>query len=202
MIDGERHAIAVNAPEVYGETDSGIEGDVSGAAANELAESLYKELQKAYPTLSKEVINGCYQGTVCNRAYQAAQFEATLKVLCNQENAGDFFEVLWDPPHHVDSAFKDVFDGKIGSSKEFVHRLVEISSIVHQIFQPGKMLSHSTEMAKDDDELVLRLTSRACSTRFSASQYVEFLKLIESLPLYIRTFREFKYTEVKEYQIA
>ena len=58
------------------------------------------------------------------------------------------------------------------------------------------MLSHAIAMAKSDDDLLLRLTSRSCGTRFSASQYVEFRKLIDSLPLYIKTFREFKYTEV------
>ena len=49
---------------------------------------------------------------------------------------------------------------------------------------------------------MLRLTSRACSTRFSTSQYMEFLKLLDSLPLFIKTFREFQYSEIKEYQIA
>ena len=57
-------------------------------------------------------------------------------------------------------------------------------------------------MFEHDDELVLKMTSRTCSTQLSASQYVEFLKLIDSPPLYIKTFREFKYTDVKEYQIA
>ena len=97
-------------------------------------------------------------------------------------DAGDFFAVLWDPLHYIDLAFKDVFDGRTGFSKEFVSRLVERSIAVHRIFQRRKMLSHATEMAKHNDELVLRLTSPTCSTRFSASQYVEFLKLIKSLP--------------------
>ena len=57
-------------------------------------------------------------------------------------------------------------------------------------------------MTTKDDDLVLRLSSRTCSIRFSASKYVEFLKLLESLPLYIKTFREFEYTDLKEYQIA
>ena len=69
MIDGKRRAIAVNAPEVYNEANSGIEGDVSGAEAGELAESLYSEVQKAYPTLSEDVIDGSLQRTVCDGAY-------------------------------------------------------------------------------------------------------------------------------------
>ena len=64
------------------------------------------------------------------------------------------------------------------------------------------MLSHAVELSKKDDELVLRLTSRPCSTRFSTSQYVEFRKLLDSLPVFIKAFREFKFSEVKEFQIA
>ena len=56
-------------------------------------------------------------------------------------------------------------------------------------------------MGKTQDEFVLRLTSRACSTRFSTSQYMEFRKLLESLPLFIKTFTDFHYSEM-EYQIA
>ena len=41
-----------------------------------------------------------------------------------------------------------------------------------------------------------------CSTRFTASQYVEFKKLLKSLPLYIKTFRELNFSEVKDYIIA
>lgn len=196
MVEGKRCAIPVNAAEVYSDSNSGTQGDVSGAEAKELAEGLYGEIQSAYPSLSKDLINVSYQGTVCDGAYQASEFESTLKDLCNQKMAGEFFTVLWDPPHYVDIALKDVFEGKHGSSKEFFGRVVKRSSIIHQIFQRGKMLSHAIAMAKSDDDLLLRLTSRSCGTRFSASQYVEFRKLIDSLQLYIKTFREFKYTEV------
>ena len=108
MIDGKHRDIAVNGHEAHDWANSRIKIDVSGTEASELAESLYSEIQKAYPTLAKEVINGSFQGTVCNCADQAAQFEATLKVLCNQEHAGDFFAVLWDLPYYVDLAFKAV----------------------------------------------------------------------------------------------
>ena len=202
MVDGRRQAIAVNAPEVYGEASSGVEGDVSGATAEELAESLHKEIRSAYPGIPIPTINESWMGTVCDGQYQAAGFQSTLAALCEQKDAGTFFSVLWDPPHFLDLAIKSVFDGKTGSSKEFVQRLIERSSVIHRLFQRGKMLSHAKEMAKKDEELVLRLTSRTCSTRFSASQYVEFRKLIESLPLFIKAFREFKYAELKEYQIA
>ena len=51
-------------------------------------------------------------------------------------------------------------------------------------------------------KVVLKVTSGTCSTRFTSSQYVEFRKLADSLPLFIKTFRQFKYTQIKEYMIA
>jgi hypothetical protein len=57
-------------------------------------------------------------------------------------------------------------------------------------------------MEEKEDELVLKLTSRACSTRFITSQYMEFHKILASLPLFIKTFREFQFSELKEYEIA
>lgn len=127
---------------------------------------------------------------------------ATLASILDQEQSEELFNVVWDAPHFIDLAFCDVFNGKTGHSKDFIKTLVDRSSVVHRLFQRGKMLSHAIELSKKDDELVLRLTSRACSTRFSTSQYVEFCKLLDSLPLYIKTFREFKFSEVKEFQIA
>ena len=47
MIDGKREAIAVSAPDVYHETETGKEGDVSGGESEELAKSLYNEIHKA-----------------------------------------------------------------------------------------------------------------------------------------------------------
>ena len=98
---------------------------MSRAKAKELAEGLYGEIQSAYPSFSKYLINGLYQGTVCDGAYQASEFESTLKDLCNQKMTGEFFAVLWDPPHYVDIALKDVFEGKHGFSKEFFGRVVK-----------------------------------------------------------------------------
>jgi len=101
-----------------------------------------------------------------------------------------------------DLACRDVFEGVMGSSEAFVARLVERCRTVRRLFQRGKMFSHATHMAKSDDQLVLKLTSASCSTRFSTSQFVEFRKLLESLPLFIKTFREFKYIQTQEYIIA
>ena len=142
--------------------------------------------------------------TVCDGAYAtAAQLKKTLSTILNHEKYDpSLFLIVWDAPHFIDLAFTDVFEGKIGSSKAFVSLLVQRTCVIHRIFQPGKMLKHAMSMGKTQDEFVLRLTSRACSTRFSTSQYMEFRKLLESLPLFIKTFREIQYLEMKEYQIA
>jgi hypothetical protein len=142
-------------------------------------------------------------GTACDGPYQARLLALTLQRLLDQtQNDAVFFSVLWDAPDFVDLAFLDVFEGKIGSSKDLIQRLIKRSSVVHHIFQRGKMLKRAMEMETSDDELVLRLTSRACSTRFTTSQYVEFKKLLGSLPLFVKTFREFQSCEIKEYMIA
>lgn len=74
MIEGKREAIAVSAPEVYHESDTGKEGDVSGGESQELARSLYSEIRKAYPSIPEEVIKGAWMGTVCDGAYQTASW--------------------------------------------------------------------------------------------------------------------------------
>lgn len=202
MVDGKRQAIAVSCPEVYHNAGTEIEGDVAGAASDLLAESIYEEIKNAFPSVPEVGIQAAWMGTVCDGAYQASRFQSTLRTLLSQEEGGIFFDVLWDPPHFVDLAFTDVFKGKAGKSSEFMSRLIHRSGVVHRLFQRGKMLSHAVELAKADDDLVLKLTSNVSSTRFSTSQYVEFKKLIDSLPLFIKAFREFKYSEVKEFEIA
>ena len=204
IVAGHRLAIAVCAPEVYESVESGIDGDVSGANAPELATTIYQNVKNAYPTIQDSLLQGAWMGTVCDGAYAtAAQFKKTVSTILNHEKYDpNLFSVLWDAPHFIDLAFGDVFEGKIGSSKAFVSLLVQRTCVIHRIFQRGKMLKHAMSMGKTQDEFVLRLTSRACSTRFSTSQYMEFRKLLESLPLFIKTFREFHYSEMKEYQIA
>ncbi len=203
IVNGHRQAIAVSSPEVYNNANNEVEGDVSGATAPELAQMLFDEIKKAY-FVEESVIRGAWMGTVCDGAYQAAEFASTLNAILHRDNLADtcFSCVLWDPAHFLDLAFKDVFEGKMGNSKEFVDRLVQRSCVVHKIFQRGKMLNHAMEMMTTDDNLVLKLTSRTCSTRFTTSQYVEFRKLLDSLPLYITTFRQFQYSEIKEYMVA
>ena len=126
-------------------------------------------------------------GTLCDGAYQAAAFSSTLNSVLHQENLVDssFYCVLLDPTHFLDLAFKDVFQEEVRNSKQFIDRLVQRLCVIHKIFQRGKMLNHAMEMTNTKDDLVLKLTSRTCSTRFTTSQHVEFCKLLDGLPLYI-----------------
>ena len=91
--------------------------------------------------------------------------------------------------------------GVVGKSKEFMTRLIKRSASFHHIFNRGKMLAQAGAQAEQHDSK-LYVTSRTCVTRFSTSQYHEFLKLYESLPNYVETFRKFAYSEVTEYEIA
>lgn len=113
----------------------------------ELARSLYREICKAYPSVPKKVIKGAWIGTVCDGAYPIAGFVSNLALTLNQEECGEYFSALWDSPHFLDPAFS-VFNGKTGDSKDFINTLVDRSSVVHRLFQRGKMLSHAVEMSK------------------------------------------------------
>ena len=63
------------------------------------------------------------------------------------------------------------------------------------MFVQARALAEATESK-------MLVTSRACATRFSSSQFHEFTKLLKSFPLYIKAFRKYGYVELKEYQIA
>ena len=203
IIGGQRQAVAVKSGEVYYGEDEQVIGDVAGGNAQELAKAIYEDIRGSYSSVDESIVRSAWMRTACDGPYQARLFGLTLQELLDQTQYDPvFLSVLWDAPHFVDLAFSDVFEGKIGNSKDLIQRLVKRSSIVHQIFQRGKMLKRAMEMETSDDELVLKLTSRACSTRFTTSQYVEFKKLLDSLPLFVKTFREFQSCEIKEYMIA
>jgi hypothetical protein len=86
-------------------------------------------------------------------------------------------------------AIEDVIDGKVGSSRAFLKRLIDRSAAIHKIFQRGKSLAEAREKAIQL-ESKLQLTSRTCATRFSTSQIHEFRKLISSLHVYIAAYVE------------
>ena len=66
-------------------------------------------------------------GTVYDGAYaKASEFGRTLAALLDQERYDSFFfSVMWVPPHFLDLALSDVFEGKSGTSQGFVNQLVE-----------------------------------------------------------------------------
>lgn len=202
FVEGKREAIVVKAPVIYSEDPSSEVPSVSGANAIELAENMYYNITGTYHSLDAEVFQAAWQGTVCDGQYQAKGFHEKLKELLNQDTTS-FNAIIWDPPHLIHLAFEDVFKGKIGHSKEFMSLLISRSSKIHQIFQRGKMLAQAKQQsASNDDGEKLLLTSRACATRFATSQIHEFNKLIQSLPTYIKTFRNHAYSQVKECEIA
>ena len=208
VVDGKRAAIPVKAPRVYSanagsgsgdeDTDEDNAVEVSGARANELAYKVYSVIKDTFH-LSEGQMSSAWQGTCCDGQYQAKEFKNELNLLLQHDTT--FNDVIWDPPHLIDLAIKDVFQGRVGNSKAFIGRLVSRSSIYHKIFSQGKMFAQAKVQAEVDDTKIL-VTSRTCSTRFATSQYQEFLKLLESLPTYVKAFRSFNYSEITEYQIA
>ena len=160
---------------------------------------MYDTISSTY-SIGDDTLAQSWQGTVCDGQYQAGMFEEKLNGL-RKKNDPVFDRVIWDPPHSVNLAAEDVLSGR---SSEFFARLVSRSSRIHQMFNRGKMLALAIAKSQAVQSQCKRLlvTSRACSTRFFTSQYHEFEKLMTSLPVYIETFRENKYNEIKEYEIA
>lgn len=192
MVAGKRQAIPVKAPCVYEFDDS--DTGITEASADKLAENVHGTISSTFRTL---------QGTVCDGQYQANRFNEKLNEL-REKNDPVFDQVIWDPAHSLNLAAEDVLSGKSGTSSEFFGRLVSRSCKINQMFNRGKMLALAKSEAIKSQSKSNRLlvTSRTCSTRFFTSQYHEFEKLITSLPVYIDTFRENQYSEVKEYEIA
>lgn len=195
MIAGKRQAIPVQAPCVYELED--VDNGIAEATADKLADNVYETITSTY-SIGEDAIAQSWQGTVCDGQYQAVMFEERLNEL-RKKNDPVFDRVIWDPPHSVNLAAEDVLSGK---SSEFFSRLVSRGSRIHQMFNRGKMLALAKNQAVQFQRQRLLVTSRTCSTRFFTSQYHEFEKLITSLPVYIETFRENKYNEIKEYEIA
>ena len=83
MMGGKRHAIAVKAREVYhGENELEV-GDVGGNA-QELAQSIYKDIRGQYSSLEESIVKAAWMGTACDGPYQARLFASTLKELLDQ----------------------------------------------------------------------------------------------------------------------
>ncbi len=78
MVAGRQKAIAVSAPEVYEPAESGIDGDVSGAHAPELATTIYQNVKDVYSTIQDSSLQGAWMGTVCDGAYATAPDDETF----------------------------------------------------------------------------------------------------------------------------
>jgi hypothetical protein len=211
MVDGCRKAILVKAPEVYSsrsgdgdakENDAYVD-EVSGSHAEDLANGIVECIKDQY---CADVLQG-WQKTSCDGPYQAKDFEKSLNsALARTDDTFDV--VIWDPPHWIDLAMKDVKDGKISEdASSYLNRIIKRTMKLHTkfIINRGKMFQQVKSVANHNaygKDVKFKVLSRTCGTRFSTSQYSEFLKLTESLPLYIDTFRKYGYDEDDEYEIV
>ena len=125
MVKGIKMAIAVQAPAVYNGADEDQSEGVTGACAPQLAETMYDTIKKAYPRLAEKLGNS-WQGSVLDGQYQAKGFAEKLNSLLKKPES-EFVDVVWDPPHWTNLAIEDVFEGKVGKSKEFMKRLISIN---------------------------------------------------------------------------
>ena len=101
---------------------------------------------------------------------------------------------------------KDVKDGKIcDNASSYLNRIIKRTTKLHTKFNRGKMLQQVKSVANHNayaEDVKFTVLSRTCVTRFSTSQYSEFLKLTESLPLYIDTFRKYGFNQDDEYEVT
>ena len=95
-------------------------------------------LVKKQYDLETDELSYC-QGIVAGGQYQFAGFRDELWRLLPFDFDVDlvlatFFSILWDPGHFSDLAFIDVREGKIGSSKEFISRVIKRSNVFGAAF--------------------------------------------------------------------
>lgn len=196
IVNSKRRAIPVRASQIDEVADDENDEDdinnaenlrVIGASAGELAARVHSDVKEMYQ-LDDELLCQSWQGTSCDGQYQAKDFGKELRRLLQQ--AGPFSCVVWDPPHLEDLALKDVFKGSFGESGNFMKRLISRSAVFHHLFGRGRMFFQAKLQAAADETKLL-VSSRTCSTRFATSQYYEFVKLLESLPTYVKAFRKY-----------
>ena len=88
--------------------------------------------------------------------------------------------------------------------QQYLNRMIKRTMKLHTKFNHGKMFQQVKSIGNNhaySEDVKFKVLSRTCGTRFSTSQYNEFLKLTGSLPLYIDTFRRYGYDD-DEYELA
>ena len=82
MVNGESAAIPINSPIVYSSKNKDDVGNVSGATAGELAKQIVDTIKQAFepatPDSPEFDLKLSWQGTACDRQYQAKEFGNTL----------------------------------------------------------------------------------------------------------------------------
>ena len=199
LVSGKRVAIPVNAPEVYSVDSLNADG-VSGGCADQLAKQVVKAIKEAYGDSESFNLKAVWQGTCCDRHYQADGFKTAVYQELGIPIDPEFSVVVWDQSHWINLAILDIKDGKIGSASDFLASLVKRSKKSHSTFQRGKMLSNVIALAHSEN-LELKMTRGNCAARIWSSQYKEFNPIIQSYKACTAAFRSYDYNEMKEYNI-
>ena len=200
IMNGERVAIPVDSPKVYSSEDGATAGLVSGANADELAKQVSYSINKAFAGNMEFELRSSWQGASCDGQHQANEFGGTLYKELNVRVDSEFSVVIWDRSHWLNLAILDIRNDKIGRSGNFLQNIVNRSKNVHSMFNRGKMLSSAMAIARAKG-VNLKMTQGNCATRFWSCQYRQFLDVIDGFELYAQAFREFGYSEMKEYEI-
>ena len=91
---------------------------------------MYNDVKKTNH-LSTELMSESWQGTSYDGQYQAKEYDEQLRH--RLEHCDLKSDVVWDPPHLIDLAMKDVFKGKVRKSAKFLKRLVDHSAMFHHL---------------------------------------------------------------------
>ena len=199
VVNGKRVAIPVDSSKVYSSKDRATVGTVSGANADELAKQVISSIKKTFGSNMEFELRSSWQGTSCDGQYQATEFGATLHKELNVRADPEFSAVIWNPSHWLNLGILDIRDDKIGQSSNFL-RNVNRSKNIHAMFNRGKMLCSAIAIAQSKGGK-FKMTQGNCTTRFWSLQYRQFLNIIDGFRVYAGAFRQFGYSELKEYEI-
>ncbi len=195
VVDGQRRAIPISLRQVYNDT-TGTDGN-----AAQLAEKIFEDLEEhtGIKRNTERILQ--VQGRVFDGQYLCKPFiDAINKPFFDLIPEKKFCSDMWWPvqcdlPHLIDLVFKK------HKNDEFIRRLIQRTNLVHSIFGHGKM--HSLAKATAEElQLPFRVTVPFAQQRFLSSSYHQFLKLEQSIEVYIETFKDHNNTPDVLYQIA